>query len=230
MRRLVLASLLALAAGCGLISSDVASIKFQLPRRTYSFDASSFNVPAGVTGDVPCGDGQLVVDCCNPPAPLPAPDCATTPLTCEQNENGVNVCMAQATVSQSQTMNLGQDVKELSSFTGLVTIKINRISYEVTANTLNIAVPDIALYLAPSGVTDPNDPSARKFGTLPAIAAGDTPSGDVVLEPDANQVLAAFTSNIQAPFTFIAGTTLKVSHSPTGKIDVAITGQLTASP
>ena len=153
-----------------------------------------------------------------------------TQVTCEQNENGMNVCTAQATVSQSQMMNLGQEVSQLHSFTGLVTIKINRITYQVTANTLDIDIPDVALYLAPAGVTDPNDPSAKKFGTLPAIAAGTMPIGDVVLESNAAQVLASFTSNIQAPFTFIAGTTLKVSHAPNGAVDITINGQLAASP
>jgi hypothetical protein len=222
--------MMALVVGCGLISSDVAEIKFNLPARMYSFDSSSFNVPAGISGEVPCGAGQIVTDCCNPPAPLPAPDCSTNPITCEQNENGMDVCMAQAKVSQSQTMNLGQDVQQLSGLTGVVSISIKRISYEVTMNTLDVNVPDVVLYLAPSGVTDPSDPSAKKFGTLPAIAAMTTTSGDVVLEPNSAAVLESFTGNLQSPFTFIAATTLKVSHSPAGRIDMTITGQLAASP
>jgi len=233
MRRLIVASLLALgavSASCGLISSDVAAIKFNLPPRMYSFDSSTFGVPAGLSQEVPCGAGQLVVDCCNPPAPLPAPDCSTTQIACEQNENGMDVCTAQATVSQSQVMNLGQEVQQLSGLTGLVSISIKQISYRVDANTLDVTVPDVSLYLAPSGVTDANDPGAKKFGTLPSIAAGTTPSGDVVLEPNAAAVLESFTRNIQSPFTFIAATTLKVTHSPTGKIDMTINGQLTASP
>jgi hypothetical protein len=233
MRRLALASLLSLVGvgvGCGLISSDVAEIKFNLPPRMYSFDSSTVNVPAGITGEVPCGAGQIVTDCCNPPAPLPAPDCSANPITCEQNENGMDVCMAQATISQSQTMNLGQEVQQLSGLTGIVSISIKRISYEITANTLDIDVPDVVLYLAPNGVTDPNDRGAKKFGTLPAIPAMTTTTGDVILEPNAAAVLESFTANLQTPFTFIAATTLKVSHSPTGKIDMTISGQLAASP
>jgi len=233
MRRLVIASLLVLgAASCGLISSDVAAIKFNLPPRMYSFDSSTFGVPAGLSQEVPCGAGQLVVDCCNPPAipNVPAPDCSMTQIACEQNENGMDVCTAQATVSQSQVMNLGQEVQQLSGLTGLVSISIKQISYRVDANTLDVTIPDVSLYLAPSGVTDANDPSAKKFGTLPSIAAGTMPSGDVILEPNAASVLESFTQNIQSPFTFIAATTLKVTRSPTGKIDMTISGQLSASP
>jgi hypothetical protein len=161
---------------------------------------------------------------------LPAPDCSTTQIACEQNENGMDVCTAQATVSQSQVMNLGQEVQQLSGLTGLVSISIKQISYRVDANTLDVTIPDVILYLAPSGVTDATDPSAKKFGTLPSIAAGTTPSGDVILEPNAASVLESFTQNIRSPFTFIAATTLKVTRSPTGRIDMTISGQLSASP
>src|SRR6266496_3987956 len=202
MRRLVLASLMGLVVGCGLISATSDEIKFNLPPRMYSFDSSSFGVPAGLSQEIPCGTGQVVMDCCHPPMlpGVPAPDCSTNQITCEQNENGMDVCMAQAKVSQSQTMNLGQDVQQLSGLTGLVSISIKRISYEVTVNTLDVNVPDVVLYLAPSGVTDPSDPSAKKFGTLQAIPSMTTLSGDVVLEPNSASVLESFTSNLQSPF------------------------------
>jgi hypothetical protein len=230
MPRLVVASVLALGiSACGLISSDVADVNFNLPSRMYSFDSSMFPVPAGITGQVPCGVGQLVTDCCAPPAG-PAPDCVATPIACEQNENGMDVCTATVTVSQGQTMNLGMEVQQLSSYTGFVTIKIKRISYQVTTNTLTIDLPDVILYLGPQGATLPTDAGVMKFGTLPAISAMNTTAGDVILEPNAAQVLASFTSDIKAPFTFIAATTVKVTQSPTGRIDMTITGQLAVSP
>ena len=235
MRRTIVASLLALgcvsvSVGCDkIISSDVAEIRFALPPRTYSFDSSAFPVPAGITAEVPCGPTQLVMDCCHPPAG-PAPDCGATPIACAQNENGVDVCTATVTVSQSQAMNLGMEVDTLSGYTGFVTIKIKRISYEIPTNTLDVDLPDIFLYLGPQGTMKPNDPGVMMFGTLPAIPAMSTTPGDVVLARNAADVLASFTSDIKAPFTFIAATTLNVTHSPTGKIDLKITGELAISP
>src|SRR5438876_8678794 len=130
----------------------------------YSFDSSVFPVPAGITGAVPGGDGQIVTDCCNPPAPLPAPDCGTaTPIACEQNENGMSFCTATVTVSQNQTMNLGMEVQQLSSYTGFVNIKIKRISYAVTTNTLDVNLPDVVLYLGPQGAMKPTDAGVLKF-------------------------------------------------------------------
>ena len=92
-----------------------------------------------------------------PAPPLPAPDCSATPLTCEQNENGMNVCTATVAVSQGSMVNLGQEVRQLAPYTGFVDIKIKRIGYSVTTNTLNVDLPDVILYLAPEGVTDPAD-------------------------------------------------------------------------
>jgi len=232
MRRIIIASLTALVgvAGCGwLISSDVTETNFALPAKSFSLDASMFNVPSALMQDVPCGAGQMVTDCCAPPPPVPPPDCQANMISCDQNENGAMVCMAQMTVSQSTPIDLGQEVPALNSITGVLNIKIKKISYTVNANTLTVNLPDVILYVAPQGVTDPNDPNAQKFGTLPAIASMATPSGDVVLETNAAQILNNYTKNIQAPFTIIAGTTLKVSHAPTGRIDMTIGGTLAAS-
>ena len=220
MRRIIIASLTALVgvAGCGwLISSDVTETNFALPAKSFSLDASMFNVPSALMQDVPCG------------AHASHTACAEEMISCDQNENGAMVCMAQMTVSQSTPIDLGQEVPALNSITGVLNIKIKKISYTVNANTLTVNLPDVILYVAPQGVTDPNDPNAQKFGTLPAIASMATPSGDVVLETNAAQILNNYTKNIQAPFTIIAGTTLKVSHAPTGRIDMTIGGTLAAS-
>ena len=94
----------------------------------YSFDPSTFNVPAGLVAAESLRRRADRHGLLQPAARLPAPDCSATQLTCEQNENGTNVCTAKVTVSQSQMMNLGQEVSQLHSFTGLVTIKIKRIT------------------------------------------------------------------------------------------------------
>jgi hypothetical protein len=233
MRRIVLASLIALGGvaplGCDkLISPNVTETDFALPAKSYSFDASAFGFPVELTQEVPCGPG-LVMDCCNPALAQPPPDCSATPTSCEPNAGGTNVCMAQVTVAQSTMIDLGQEVPKLSSVTGLLNITIKRISYSVDANTLDVDLPDVILYMAPQGVTDPADSRAQKFGTLPAIPAMTRPAGDVVLEPNAAQVFNTFTHDIRSPFTFIAGTTLKVSKAPTGKIDLTVSGMLAAS-
>jgi hypothetical protein len=157
------------------------------------------------------------------------PDCASTPITCEQNENGMNVCTAMVPVTQSQTLNFGQEVPQLSGLPSVLDIKIKKISYVVTNNTLTIDLPDIGLYLAPQGVTSASDPSAKRFGTMPGILVGTTPAGDVLLEPNAESVLSSFTQDISKPISFIATTTVRVTRSPSGRIDLTVSGKLAAS-
>jgi hypothetical protein len=155
-----------------------------------------------------------------------------TMLACETDAAGTDVCTAVVTITQSQTMNLGQEVPELQGASGLGNLSINQISYVVADNTLNLDLPPVALFLAPSGVSDPMDPNARKFGTVPAIAAGTTPAGTVTLEPDAAATFASFTRTLSNPFSLIATTTLHVpsgSAAPSGKIDLSVTGRLSAS-
>ena len=220
-------------AGCGLIDSDVARINFALPSKTYTFNASSFNLPSGATQEVPCGAGQTVMDCCNPPQPLPMPDCAMTPLTCEPNGAGTAVCTAIVKVSVAQAVNFSAEVPDLAGATSLVDLRIEHIDYAVPSNTLNVDVPPLSLYLAPAGVTDPNDASAVKFGTLPVIPAMSTAPGRVMLEPTANASLASFAANPSMPFAFIGATTIKVPSGtpiPTGAIQIVVSGQLSVGP
>jgi hypothetical protein len=231
MRHVYVAALMLTA--CGLIDSDVARVRFALPAKTYSFNASSFNLPAGGSPEVPCGAGQTVTDCCNPPQPLPMPDCAMTPLTCEPNGAGTPVCTAVVSVSVAQAVNFSAEVPSLAGATSLADIRIERIDYAVPSNTLNVDVPPLSLYLAPAGVTDPNDPSAVKFGTVPLIPAMSTASGTVTPEPNANARLAMFVSNPSVPFAFIGATTVKVpsgTATPTGAVQIVVSGELSVGP
>jgi hypothetical protein len=222
------------ALGCGLISSDITKVTFDLPMKSYHFDTSGLNIPAGNTQEIPCGPTQLVMDCCNPPAPLPAPDCSspTTNITCATNAQGNDVCTAEVTVTQTASMNLGSEVPKLSSATSLANLSISRIAYTVTNNTLNVDLPPMVIYLAPNGITDPNDPNAKRFGTVPTIPAGTTPSGTVSLEPNAAATFSSFTQSLSTPFNFIITTTVEVPSGtpiPSGAIDVGVTGTLSAS-
>jgi hypothetical protein len=227
-------ALLSGLTGCGLIDPNITKVTFDLPTQSYSVDASTLKLPAGSTQAVPCGSGQLITDCCNPPAGLglPMPDCSMTMLACEANSGGTDVCTAVVTVSQSQTLNLGQQVPQLQGAVGLGNVTINQISYTVVDNSLDIDLPPVTLFLAPNGVTDPNDPGAKKFGTVPAITDMSTPMGTVMLESDAASTFASFTHTLSTPFNLIATTTVHIPSGtpvPSGKIDMNVTGRLSAS-
>ncbi len=213
---------------CGLIDRDITRSTFFLPARTYMFDAGSLNLPAGSTTAVPCGDGQAVTDCCNPPAPFPKPTCNDMmSLICQ-----AGVCTAHVTATQIQRMSLAQEVPGLADKPRFGTVSIAAITYEVPINTLNVASPEMVFYLAPDGITDWRDPMAEKFGTLPSIPAGGMDPGMVILEPGAEASFARFAGDLSKAFNFIATTTIDVpsgSPVPTGKIELSVTGKLSVA-
>ncbi len=230
MKILLAGVLLIGSVDCGLISSDITTTGYQLPAQTYSFDTSMFKgLPTGSTQAVPCGDGQAITDCCNP-APLPAPDCTTTPLVCLADSSGSSVCTAEIPQSLSSEINLGTAVPALSKFpTG--NISIASINYTVTNNTLNVDLPAVTIYLAPGGVTNPKDAQAMVFGTIPAIPAGTDPSAMVVKDSGADRAFQTYAGNLSTPFDFIASTTVVIpsgSPIPSGQVTISITVTLSA--
>jgi hypothetical protein len=205
--------LVATTLGCGLISSDVTKVTFDLPTKHYTFAA-----PAGIpTQAVPCGVPQGVPTC---------PSVGGVTLTCDNN-----VCTAHVPFTVHQTMNLKMEVPQLSSVNSqtLADITLESMSYAVT-NTTQIAIPPIELYLAPDGVTDPSDSMAQKFATVPAVPAGQNASGDVVKEPGADDLFIMYGHNFGTSFNFIATTTVVIpSGTPTtGMVDVTINGKVAA--
>jgi hypothetical protein len=221
----VLGSLVSL--GCNLINSDITALTFELPTKSYHFDTQGMNIPAGTAPRVACGPSEAVTDCCAPPVAIPGLDCAAVPLTCDGG-----FCTGHKTVSVAQMMNLGQEAPELRNVTGqsLADIFIKRITY-TASNNLNVPLPEVTLYLAPAGVTDPA--SAMKFGTVPSVAAHSTASGDVVLDPAGQQTFSGYAHNFGTPFGFIAATTLDVppdSPFPNGSVDISVTGTISAQP
>jgi hypothetical protein len=214
-RRLLLgtgAALLMVTIGCGLIDTDITSVGFDLPKRSYEFNTEGVDLPDDNSVAIPCVDDA---------------GCVMDPFVCQNS-----VCTAVVTVSQSTPMDLGKEAPELGSVTGSVDITVNRINYTVTTNTLNVDVPPISLFLAPAGVTDAADSRAMLFGTMPAVPAGETASGQVQLTSNSGAVFKSFTRDLSMPFNFIAVTTVTIASGagvPSGRIVFSVTGRLSAS-
>jgi hypothetical protein len=207
------ALLLVGAVGCGLIDPDITKLTFDLPTKKYTFAAPS-GVPAQA---VPCGPGTPLATC-------PALPGLTT--SCESG-----VCAASVPFTKAQTMDLRKEVPQLMSVENqsLADITLSQLSYSVT-NTTNVTIPEIELYLAPAGVTDPADPSAQKFGRVPAVQAQSNASGNVEKEPGADDLFIMYGHNFGTPFNFIATTTVVIPSgtAPGGMVDVTINGKVSA--
>ena len=216
-------------SACGLVSRDVSLLSFDLPAKSYSFDTndSSWKLPTGTFPRVPCGAGELVVDCCNPPARFPTPDCGLTPLSCESG-----ACTLKFPVAVFQQVDLGQEVPALANVSSqsLVDVYVSQIRYQVTSS-LNVALPAVDLFVAPDGVTSAADSRAQKFGTVPVTPPMMSGDGLVAIVPDAEQIFAAYAHDPATPFNFIATTTVVIpsgSLIPQGKVDITVTGQISA--
>jgi len=122
---------------------------------------------------------------------------------------------------------------QLATFPGhsLVNVSIQSITYQVSNNTLNVDLPPISIYLAPDGVTDPTDPSAELFGTVPPIPAGSDPMGNVQKTSNADAVFQKYTKNVSQTFNIIAAATVVIdggSPVPNGHITVTVGGTISA--
>jgi len=215
--------------GCGLISTDITRLTFDLPTETYTFDTAQWNIPPALQGaafpSIACTTDN---DCCTLGS-LAGLDCTMTKLACMSG-----ACAAELPESQATPINLSTDVKpSLSQYTSLVSISISSIKYTVRSNSLNVDVPPLSIYLAPQGVTDPTDSRAQLFGTVPSIAAGTTPTGNVQLVSNAAAEFQMFTSNLATPFEIITAATVVIGAGtpvPTGAITIDVTGALSAQP
>src|SRR3712207_4106656 len=81
-------------ASCGWLDLDkFRKVSFDLPEMSASFDASDARWKAPPVASLPavaCTEGSSA-SCCALPAPAPAFDCATYPLTCEGAKCGYTV-------------------------------------------------------------------------------------------------------------------------------------------
>jgi hypothetical protein len=226
-----LASFLGLAsAGCGLVSSDVTTVTYAMPKKSYKFDTASsgWKAPPGTYPAISCGPGGVVADCCQG-LPGASVDCATTPLVCDQG-----VCTLQFDVSVAQAVDLRNEIPALSGLSSqaVADIYISKLQYDVN-NMMNIAMPEVDLYLAPQDVTSASDPAAAKFATIPSVGAMSMGQGDAVLESNSRQVFSPYAHQFGTPFNFIARATVKVppgSPAPTGSATVGISGTIAATP
>lgn len=216
----------ALLVGCSL---DITRLTFDLPKQTYSFDTSMWgNLPPAAAGvsfpSVPCGADA---DCCAIGA-VANVSCQTTPMVCD-----AGTCEGQIPESVNSSINLAMQVPALATFPGhsLLDVTISSITYMVSNNTLNVDLPPVSIYLAPDGVTDPTDPRATLFGTVPSIPAGTNPSGAVQKTANADAVFEMYTKNVSTPFNVIGATTVIIKAGtpvPNGHVTVTIGGAVSA--
>src|SRR5262249_27350704 len=141
-------------------------INFQLPDRKYSVstdDPSWHPPPLDGVPEITCGAGGIVMDCCTPPAPLPAIDCTRSPLSCQAGS-----CALAFSYDQVQAIDLAREVPSLASSKGQIfsQVLLKTIDIGIDTNTMNVTLPPVNIYLAPASVMSATSPMARKVATV----------------------------------------------------------------
>jgi hypothetical protein len=216
-------AVLAFGSGCGLISSDVTNFTLELPDKEFTIDATSWQV------DRVEAQTYLGTSCASAPTvcmTAARSACTTCSGTCNDMTSTCDLSMR---VSLYQPVDLVNEQPELKSIDDQPVIKvtIDSVTYEVLTNTLNIATPELLIYVAPASVMDPSDPLARQVGTIAPIDAG-----MVTVNPlnmsftlTGKAELVTMMNHFKTPFNVIVGTTLTVMDGdpiPSGRLDAVI--------
>lgn len=224
MRRIVLAALAVLGAGCGLISSDVDDFALGLPEEEFAVDSANWRLTVTQIPSLSCS----MVDC----AQAAATFCAEGGCTSECGQSGA--CQVSVDVSIYQTFNLLErpELRALDEKQG-IRVTVDSVSFRVDENTFEPprATPPIDVYMAPLDVTDASSPEAKKVGTIAALPPRFTGEGDVEFSADGRGHMEAFMESFRTPFnvilkgtiTFAAGETV-----PTGRVKGVITARARA--
>jgi hypothetical protein len=225
MRRWCLLLGLAAAAGCGWLDR-LTIVAFQLPRQTFSFGVTHPQWQAPPQAFAEKIDCTTAENCCMPVEGPPL-SCAQYPLGCDHG-----ACTLGFALEVVAPIDLSRDAPELAQVRGQVPAEVTLEAIEYTvASDLNIALPEVALYVAPRDVSSASHPKAYSLGVIPPTNAGLQTPGVLPLTPEAQQAFGAFARDLRTPFNLIAATKGKLvsgSAMPTGNVVFTLTGRATA--
>jgi hypothetical protein len=232
-RHLRLWASLLLLSGCGLINEldNFKGINFQLPERKYTVsteDPSWHAPPSGGVPAITCGAGGMVMDCCNPGAPVPPIDCTSSPLFCE-----AGACALKFNYDQVQMVDLAMEVPSLANSKGQIfsEVLLKTIDVAIDTNTMNVPLPPVKIYLAPASVTTGANPEAKRVATLSMRAPGFVGMESVPLDAAAQQLFSMYARDYQTPFNIIISTEVVLksgSVTPAGRLDFRVGGKVEA--
>jgi hypothetical protein len=222
LRSLATMAVVVATSSCGLVDSNITDFNLDLPRKSFTIDTANWSVTdAQALVSAPC---TVANDMC---AAAAAAACTNGDCLAQCNATSLT-CDLSLLVGLHAGVNLIMEKPELADINGqpLVDVTIDAITYTVTENTMNVATPEMKVYVAPITMTSPGDALAREIGTVPAIPAGMTLTETaVVLSPTGKATLAQFMGDYQTPFNIIVGSNLLVHNGdpiPAGRMVVSV--------
>jgi hypothetical protein len=219
--------------GCELLDfARNPTVSFKLPRMTYAIstdDPRWKSPPAAFSQKIECTNAG---DCCMPLPPGAPPelaiDCAAYSLSCDGG-----ACATSFPLELPITIELAKQPALMGMGSKVVSdITLQSLEYTVT-NNLGVAMPAVALSVAPMRVTSAaGNPEAKLLATLPPTTAGAMAGDTILLDPEAKKAFQSFAKDLLTPFNVIASTNIALTSGsplPKGKVDVVVSGTVTAS-
>jgi hypothetical protein len=217
------ALLAATLAGCGLISDDITDFDLTLPDKNFSIDTAGWSI------DEVQAQAFLGTSC----AAVPTVCMSAAEQACEncsgECNSGTQKCDLTLEVSLHTAVDLLAEKPELKQINDkpIIDVTVDSVTFEVTANTLNVATPQMNVFVAPISITDAGDPSAKLIGTVEPIAAGMVTDGpkSLAFTATGKADLVTTMSSFRTPFNILIGSALLVREGtpvPTGKLDAVI--------
>ena len=220
-------SLVPLALSCLLVGScdGTISVTFATGPQEFEVSTMAFTLPAelrdgSTIASLPCGPMgmcppsadvtlECVADVCDP-----APRTVSAPVG---SVIDVDVLLA-------ETREVGLRVVDSYVF--------ERVTYDIQLNTMTVPIDEVTVYWGPEAATS-IDPAlgVRRFGTVPAIGAGQTGSGEVVIDGPGAAELSDCLVSRSPRIRFFAQTTVDLDPGdpfPEGSVRVSVNATVRA--
>jgi hypothetical protein len=227
--RVVAAALaLSLAAGCGLISSDVTNFELMLPDKKFTIDASGWQV--NTTNPDLFANGQL--------QPMPcksAPTLCSTVVhnACSSGCSGscntdTDSCELSLDVSRPLKVDLVTEDPNVKAINDqpVIKVSIDSVTYEVPSNSLNVDTPMLDVYIAPLSAVDPSNAGTQLIGTIPPVTRMTTVGTQpLMFTATGKAALVNIMSMFKTPFNVLVASKLVVRAGemlPMGKLDAIV--------
>jgi hypothetical protein len=202
-----------LSAGC----DNEASVSFRTGELAFAVSATALALPDELREDGPSGATIRALPC-GPMGACPAG--ASVNIGCE-----AMVCDPEPTTVK---VPLGEEVDidvYASEFEPLLrrvdAIEIREISYAVTLNTLTVDLGELELWWGPEG----SSAGETRLGVVAPLAARETRSGTVELDPAGNAALGAYLEGTSRRVHFFARTRVDLRPGgafPEGEAEVVV--------
>ena len=212
----------AASSGCGLISSDVTNFDLTLPDKKFTIDASGWKVNQSDA------DQFMALSCASSSSVCNSAVTQACPMDCSGTCNAAKTCDLSLDISRAQKVDLVTEKPELKSINDepVIKVTIDSVNYQVTSNSLNVATPELRVYVAPLSVTKSSDTQATLIGTIPAVPAGQvTNEQPLMFTPMGKAELVNIMSSFKTPFNVLVGSSLLITAGqqvPMGKLESVV--------